>query len=68
MNLSTQDLAAISDFFELGSVNKVTRLGGVANHNFLASTSKGDFVIKRVREHDADTVRTIGPLFQALSR
>ena len=47
---------------------QVARLGGVANENFSVRTSTGNFVVKFVREHSADNLKTIDPLFRALEK
>ena len=66
MNNFPEELGAISNFFEIGSVEKVSRLGGIANDNFSVCTSKGRFVIKFVKEHSAENLKTVDPLFRAL--
>jgi len=59
---------SISDFLNIGKVEQFARLGGIANDNFSVLTTTGNFVVKFVKEHSADNLKTIDPLFRALER
>ena len=68
MNNIREELESISGFFDIGKLEQIARLGGIANDNFSVRTTTGDFVVKFVREHGADNLKTIDPLFRILEK
>jgi Ser/Thr protein kinase RdoA (MazF antagonist) len=60
------ELESVSNFFDIGKVEVFTRLGGVANENFSVRTTNGNYVVKFVREHSADNLKTVAPFFRAI--
>ena len=63
-----RSLEPVCSFFDIGEVENLVVLGGVANDNYAVRTPKGQYVLKFFKEHDPDSLKTIDPLLRKLRR
>ncbi len=53
-----RQLAAISSYFDLGSVLSQQQVGGNANENYLVTTEMGEFIFKLLLNHPLEDSAT----------
>ncbi len=63
-----QNLNSIAHFFDLGEIKSFSRAGGLANDNYFIQTNKRRFVIKIMKEHSVEDIKTELPFLQRLKK